>query len=433
MPPSHNNNSSPDVRSEEIRDIVDRMPTGWGLKVVVVLSILIALLTVISFAIKYPDTVDGVVTLTSEVAPIRLVSMVSGRLHLLKQPGTELQPEDVIAYIESGVDYNSILYLDSLLHWGITDSLPLFTRHIELGDLGGSYGAYVQAYTQWYRLKHSTRYKTLRDAMNKQVETDKKLANYIQSGVALQRGIIETSRDLLGKDSLLMKKGYLPEYEYRQSESNLLSQRSSLVNAEASHLSKKSEIQQTEIQILRSEVEEQETLEDALNTLEVRYQSLLNDVRVWKERYLFVSRASGVLDYLGFWRENTMIASGTEVFAIVPNSTIAIGEAIIPAQGAGKVKIGMDVNIKLNDYPYDEYGLLVGKVLSLSKSTNQTSSPNGNINTYRVRIALPNGLTTNFGYSLSPNLESKGTAEIVTKPRRLIERLFDNLKSKANK
>lgn len=196
---------------------------------------------------------------------------------------------------------------------------------------------------------------------------------------------------------------------------------------------KNSEIQQTEIQILRSEVEEQELLEEAFNTLEVRYQSLVNDVRVWKERYLFVSQGTGTLDYLGFWRENTMIESGTEVFAIVPNSTVAIGEAIIPALGAGKVKIGMEVNIKLNDYPYDEYGLLVGKVLSLSKSTNQTSTPSGNINTYRVRIALPNGLTTNFGYSLSPNLESKGTAEIVTKPRRLIERLFDNLKSKTNK
>lgn len=115
--PSRNNNSELDLRSEEVRDIVDRMPTGWGTKVVVVLSVLISLITLISFAIKYPDTIDGEVTLTSDVAPIRLVSMVSGRLHLLKQPGTELQPEDVIAYIESGVDYNSILYLDSLLHW----------------------------------------------------------------------------------------------------------------------------------------------------------------------------------------------------------------------------------------------------------------------------------------------------------------------------
>lgn len=433
MPPSHNNTPIPDLRSEEVRDIVDRMPTGWGVKVVVVLSILIVLLTGISFAIKYPDTVDGEITLTSEVAPIRLVSTVSGRLHLLKQPGAELQAEDVIAYIESGVDYNSVVYLDSLLHRGIRDSLPVFIRNIELGELGGSYGSYIQAYTQWHRLKHSTRYKTIRDAMLKQIETDRKLANYIQSGAVLQRKIIETSQDLQGRDSLLMKKGYLPEYEYRLSEGNLLSQRSSLVNAEANHLSKNSEIQQTEIQILRSEVEEQELLEEAFNTLEVRYQSLVNDVRVWKERYLFVSQGTGTLDYLGFWRENTMIESGTEVFAIVPNSTVAIGEAIIPALGAGKVKIGMEVNIKLNDYPYDEYGLLVGKVLSLSKSTNQTSTPSGNINTYRVRIALPNGLTTNFGYSLSPNLESKGTAEIVTKPRRLIERLFDNLKSKTNK
>lgn len=93
----------------------------------------------------------------------------------------------------------------------------------------------------------------------------------------------------------------------------------------------------------------------------------------------------------------------------------------------------MEVNIKLHDYPYDEYGLLVGRVTSLSKSTSQITTPNGSVNIYRVHIGLPQGLTTNFGYTLNPNLETKGTAEIITKPRQLIERLFDNLKSKANK
>lgn len=431
--PFRNNNSKLDLRSEEVRDIVDRMPTGWGTKVVMVLSVLLSLLTLISFVIKYPDTIDGEVTLTSDVAPVRLVSVATGHLHLLKLAGAVLQDKDVIAYIESGVDYNDVLYLDSLLSLGIKDSLPLFNNSIELGELSGSYGVYIQAYTQWYRLKHSTRYKTIRDAMRKQIVTDKQLANYIQDGASLQRKIIETSQTLLDRDSLLMKKDYLPEYEYRHNENNLLSQRSSLVNTEASYLSKKSEIQQTGIQILRSEVEEQEALEEALNTLEIRYQSLVNDVRVWKERYLFTSRGPGVLDYLGFWRENMMIQPGTEMFAIVPNSSVFIGEVIIPAQGAGKVKVGMEVNIKLHDYPYDEYGLLVGKVTSLSNSTSQITTPNGSVNIYRVHIGLPQGLTTNFGYTLNPNLETKGTAEIITKPRQLIERLFDNLKSKANK
>lgn len=420
-------------RSEEVQDIVDRMPTGWSRLVTIIVICLIGILTVVSFVVSYPDTVDGEITLTAEVAPTRLVASTSGRLHLLRQPGDTLREKDVIGYIESGVDYSAILYLDSLLHLGLQDYLPSFDTQIELGELSNSYGAYIQAYTHWYRMKSSTRHSTIREAMRRQRATDQQLLGFIDEGLGLQQKIVETSQDLLNRDSILMSKQYVAEYEYKQNANSLLSLRNSLVGAQSSRLSKQSEVQQTNIQILRSEIEEEEAIAEALNALEVRYQSLANDVRLWKERYLFVSRGIGILDYLGFWRENMMIQAGSEIFSIIPYSQIAIGEAIIPALGAGKVKVGMDVNIKLNDYPYDEYGLLRGKVVSISILTHQVSSPNGNINAYRVRIALPDGLQTNFGHTLSPNLETKGVAEIITKPRRLIERLFDNLKSRANK
>ena len=43
-----------------------------------------------------------------------------------------------------------------------------------------------------------------------------------------------------------------------------------------------------------------------------------------------------------------------------------IGELLIPALGAGKVKAGQDVNIKLADFPYDEYGYIRGRVEMIS-------------------------------------------------------------------
>lgn len=420
-------------RSEQVQDIIDRMPTGWTSLVSLVLCILIAILTGISFLVSYPDTIDGEVRLTSELAPVRLVAQTSGRLHLLKRPNEALVAGEVVAYIESGVDYSSILYLDSLLDRGIVDSLPDFKRGIELGELGLSYGAYVQAYTTWHRLRVSTRYATVREGLSKQIATDKALAQSIRSSLELQGQSIHTAQDLLGRDSILRAKEYISEYEYRQNENSLLSQRSSYLSGEASYLSKQSEIQQTRIQILRSEIEEEETLEEAYNSLLVRYQALANDVRLWRERNLFVSTVDGVLDYLGFWREHVMIASGTEVFSIIPRGGAIIGEAIVPALGVGKIELGMEVNIKLNDYPYDEFGLLKGRVASISGTTHKLSTRQGDIDAYRVRISVADGLRTNFGYQLSLGSEAKGQAEIITKPRKLIERLFDNLKARANK
>jgi glutamate mutase epsilon subunit len=97
------------------------------------------------------------------------------------------------------------------------------------------------------------------------------------------------------------------------------------------------------------------------------------------------------------------------------------------------VKIGQTANVKINNYPYDEYGLLKGVVKSVSRITNKVQTKNGTGDAYLVVVAFPEGTVTNFGKQLSLDFESKGTAEIITKRKQLIERLFDNLKAKGVK
>jgi len=84
----------------------------------------------------------------------------------------------------------------------------------------------------------------------------------------------------------------------------------------------------------------------------------------------------------------------------------------------------------MDNYPYDEYGLLKGVVKSVSRITNKIKTQNGDMDTYLVIISFPDGTLTNFGKILPLDFETKGTVEIITKRKRLIERLFDNLKSK---
>ena len=45
-------------------------------------------------------------------------------------------------------------------------------------------------------------------------------------------------------------------------------------------------------------------------------------------------------------------------------------QIIIPSHGAGKVYEGQEVIIKLDDYPYLEYGSIEGKVTSISTLAN---------------------------------------------------------------
>ena len=46
-------------RSEEVQAIIDRMPTNGATWIAVITSILIGVVFLLGFIIKYPDTVDG--------------------------------------------------------------------------------------------------------------------------------------------------------------------------------------------------------------------------------------------------------------------------------------------------------------------------------------------------------------------------------------
>jgi hypothetical protein len=107
---------------------------------------------------------------------------------------------------------------------------------------------------------------------------------------------------------------------------------------------------------------------------------------------------------------------------------------LIPSAGAGKVTPGQEVIIKLDDFPYLEFGSVNGKVKSISMLTNPTDelTPQQKINTYQVIVELPEQLKTNYGTSLSFKHDIKGMAQILVKKRKLIERLFDNLKYLVN-
>ena len=99
-------------RSEEVQDIIERMPTRWTFWIASIVSLIMFATIFMSCIIKYPDTVSGTITITMEEAPVRLVSHSSGYLHLLSDNMTEVKRYDCIGYLECGAEYNDVKLLD---------------------------------------------------------------------------------------------------------------------------------------------------------------------------------------------------------------------------------------------------------------------------------------------------------------------------------
>lgn len=422
-------------RSEEVQSIIERMPTYWTKWVALCVGVLMGIIILLGFLIKYPDTVDGQVSVTAVTAPVRLVANTNGRLILLQPDKTHIQQGVVVSYIESGADYRHILWVDSLLNTSVSlqNEQNVLPDSLLLGDVSSAYNAFMLSRLQYERLLSSDIYATMRQNLRSQINSDKLVIGNLDEELKLKARILEDSEHRLRQDSILLEKQVISEQDYQQQRASYLSLKESRLNLESGRLLKQSEISRNLLEIQRIQLEEDENKEKAHSEFITQKNALANAVNLWKERYLQYSPVEGELEYLGFWRDNIFVQSGQELFTVIPDKNSILGEVMIPSYGAGKVETGQTANVKINNFPYDEYGLLRGVVKSVSRITKKIETTNGTSDAYLVVIDFPGGTTTNFGKFLPLDFESKGTAEIITKRKRLIERLFDNLKAKTEK
>ncbi len=85
------------------------------------------------------------------------------------------------------------------------------------------------------------------------------------------------------------------------------------------------------------------------------------------------------------------------------------------------VKKGQQVNIRFENYPYLEYGMVKGIISNVSMVPEDEH--------YTVEVDLPEGLTTYYGIEIGFNQNMKGDAEILTDKMRLLQRIFNPMRN----
>lgn len=420
-----------DVNSEEVRDIIERMPTHWATWVTIVTASIIAVIFTLSCFVKYPESVAGTITITMDAAPVRLLSCASGRIHLMISNSNSVTPGETLAYIENGTSYSCYKQLISLLKSAVNgkDFMPL-QYNKALGELSSYYNTFIRAQKQLDQLQVSPLYDNLCQNIEQQIQANHEAITYQDHEISLKSEQWELNKQLLHEDSLLVLNNSISKEKYQDRRNTCLAYEDSYVSLQSSRATNISEIGKNKIELSRIRLQRQEDLKQALADYDKAMHELNNAINVWEKRYLIKSPISGTIEYLGFWRDNVTVDNNQELFAVIPSKNECIGEAYIPIQGAGKVKPGQMVNVTLEDFPAWEYGKIEGKVKSVSQTLiNVHAEDNAVRPMYLVTVDFPNGLSTNYGSSLKTKPEIKGQINIITTPKRLIQRLFDNLKS----
>lgn len=193
----------------------------------------------------------------------------------------------------------------------------------------------------------------------------------------------------------------------------------------------KAELAQKQAEGQRIQLEAQQQIEQLeveitqLKAKIVENQNLLTSAKArLKQRFLYAP-VSGVVSTLNIGNIGEVVQPGQTLAEIAPHDAPLILSASLPNREAGLVKTGMPVQVKLDAYPYQNYGIISGKVLSISPD----AKPDGNIGSvYRVEVALDRNYVTANHRPIQFKPGQTASADIIIRRRRIVDILLDPIK-----
>jgi len=189
----------------------------------------------------------------------------------------------------------------------------------------------------------------------------------------------------------------------------------------------------SQILLSRVEIERiQNEINDAKRNIEVltlKYDKNLGfDPKSDKAQYDVIrAPVDGIISFSEVRYEKDYLKPGTKVFSILPDNRPLVAKIEIPNTGIGQIKLGQEVKIKYDAYPYQQFGVGDGILVQVAPNSTE-KDPKKQEFIYESTVELKNTTIMKNGdnYPLFAGLTL--TAEIVVDKKRILEFVLDFLK-----
>ncbi|WP_299526755.1 HlyD family efflux transporter periplasmic adaptor subunit [Winogradskyella sp.] len=378
--------------------------------------------------IRYPDFVTAKIAVTSEKPAEQIVARTSGALDkIYANNGDTIHQDQILAIIRNTANNEDVYKLKALVDTlRVANTFYFFpidyTNKLILGDVEPAYLTFTAHFTDFKLLRelkpHLGALSNNRQSLS---EVKTRLNSQLQQKEILVQEL-ELEQNDYERHQSLFEKGVISQQEFEAKKRALL-QMEKDINAMTISISQLRETMGSATQNLRSTfINKEEDYAQSASNLSQSLIALRKAIMDWEHNYVLKASIDGKIGFQKFWGENQYISTGETVFSILPLDTSKlVGKLVVPSQNAGKISIGQKVLVKLDNFPYQQYGMLVGKVENISVSPDS----NGN---YFVYISLPDGTKTSYNQTLPFDQELLGNAEIITEDLSIAERIFYKFK-----
>lgn len=412
-----------ELRSESVQDILTQPPhwmIRWGNTMFLIILIMIVLM---SYMVKYPEFVPAPIIVTSQNPPEKIEARNNSKIEkIFIRDHQKVKNGDVLMVLQSAGNYEDVLKLKKIVDTIASNHLSSFPVHessyFKLGELQGDYNSFAKA------LQDEHLFTKLQPYAPENLAANQSLAEYRgRISTLKQQKNLETLKYTLTKKNYqrsqkLFAQGVIAAVELENEKIKYLQAQQNLENINISLSQMEESISNlTKTKSGTAINTEKDKINYSSQTLQL-FEQLRKSLKQWEQTYIISSSTDGVASFQQFFGVNQFVKAGDPIVSILPDEKEAVvGRMSVPTVNSGKIITGEKVLIKLDNYPYQEFGIIEGKVQNISLIPDSQGN-------YYVDVILSKGLKTSYNKTLKFDKELRGNAEIVTKDLRLIERVF---------
>jgi HlyD family secretion protein len=478
-PPSTQSKSSEspaDDWSPLTQELIDTLPRVWTRGLLYLLVVFAGIVLPWAMLAKVDETGNARGRLEPKGATQRLDAPVPGTVTKVSvKEGQTVKAGQVLLELESDVLRNELQQVETKLEGQlnrlaqlelIKNQLAIATRAQEQQNKAQELEKQAQIEQAQQNLSASKKDYTLQEEKLAQIEQAKRnlsaskkaltlaesrftkdlaeverYRKFAQIGVVAQVRVVEAERvadeskrlreqaqaDVKQAESRLKEQEGSYQKVIHQGQSEIEQAQSRLKEQQSSY---QSLIQSGKLAVLKSE-EQLKDLQAQIATLQAEMQASKSQIKSLKfqlEQRAIRTPVEGTIFQLPIGRPGVVVEPGQMIAQVAPQGSPLVLKAQMTSRESGFLRVGMPVKLKFDAYPFQDYGIVEGRLISISPDSKITQTAQGPVETFELEIAIAQTYiqTQNKRIPLTPG--QTATAEVVIRQRRLIDFILDPFK-----
>ncbi|MFT6810580.1 MAG: multidrug resistance efflux pump [Saprospiraceae bacterium] len=411
---------------EELNDLIGNAP-GWLLRSgIILIALVTSIVLAMSYFISYPDKILATGIVTTDRPPIQLVAHRTGIIDDILIPTSSIVEKGTpLIYLDNTANEN---HINQLLQWiedyqKVDNGIPP-PSNLSLGPLQPLHGQLALVYSEYHEVLQQRGTQNQIATISGEMNNISRLNQSIGQEARLYAAEEDLAEMELNRAKLMYNEGLIAKQELELAEAKYNQFLRQLESIDKSQI--QNAIRQDQLQL-----DTKKLVEDRNTTLQqyrFRIQELITSLKgtygQWlKDNYIYAN-IGGVIDYSMDVTNHYTVQATQALGHIIPQDTKnqKYVKAIVPAIGIAKLDSTSKAIIKLDAYPYKEYGVLEASIdyMSVIPFRNNEGVP-----MYQVKIPLYDTLRTTYNQVLAYRPDMTTTVELISEDKSILSRVFD--------